>query len=203
MAIQIPRRTLLKAVPAAAGASILGFSWSRVAHAARDQVIVRIDQDIQNLDPANRIGTEEGNIIRAVFRRLIKFKPGVLEWELDAAESIEQTSDTVIDFTLKPGLMFHAGYGELTAEDVKFSYERFNPPEGEKASYSGDWEALDHVEVTGAGAVADRPARCLRCHRLPPRLRGAGRRRAHQGDRRRPLLVCRMGPQPAHRAARR
>lgn len=149
MAIQIPRRTLLKAVPAAAGASVLGFGWSRVAHAAREQVVVRIDQDIQNLDPANRIGTEEGNIISAVFRKLIKFKPGVLDWELDAAESITQVSDTVIEFTLKPGLQFHAGYGELTAEDVKFSFERFNPPEGEKAAYAADWDALDHVEVTG------------------------------------------------------
>ena len=45
--------------------------------------------------------------------------------------------------------MFQQGYGELTAEDVKFSYERFNNPAAgaEPATYAKDWGALDHVEV--------------------------------------------------------
>ena len=29
-----------------------------------------------------------------------------------------------VDFTLKQGIHFHGEYGEVTAEDVKFSYER-------------------------------------------------------------------------------
>jgi peptide/nickel transport system substrate-binding protein len=38
--------------------------------------------------------------------------------------------------------------GELTAEDVKYSYERIADPAME-SPYSGNWAALDHVEVTG------------------------------------------------------
>ena len=47
--------------------------------------------------------------------------------------------------------MFHGGYGEMTAEDVKFSYERFITPaaDGSKPAYADDWGALDKVEVTG------------------------------------------------------
>ena len=39
----------------------------------------------------------------------------------------------------------------LTAEDVKFSFERFINPRrgGKKVAYANDWAALDHVEVTG------------------------------------------------------
>ena len=47
--------------------------------------------------------------------------------------------------------MFQGGYGELTAEDVKFSFERFRTagPDGKAAAYADDWAALDKVEVTG------------------------------------------------------
>lgn len=150
MNLWLTRRRMLQG-SAAVGASTLAMGLPRAAFAQNDSVIVRVERDIQNMDPANRIGSVEGNILRAVMRRLIMFKPGVFEWELDAAESITQVDDTNIEFTLKPGIMFQQGYGELTAEDVKYSYERFNnPKEGEeKATYAADWAALDHVEVTG------------------------------------------------------
>ena len=46
--------------------------------------------------------------------------------------------------------MFTDGYGEMTAEDVKFSFERFGvtPVNGKSSPYKGDWANLDHVEVT-------------------------------------------------------
>lgn len=150
MGLSLTRRRLLQG-GAAIGASSVVAGWPGVSFAAREQLVTRIERDIQNLDPANRIGTVEGNILRAVQRRLVTFKPGSLDRELDAAETIEQVDDTTIEFTLKPGIMFQQGYGELTAEDVKYSFERFNnPPEGQApATYAKDWAALDRVEVTG------------------------------------------------------
>ena len=53
-----------------------------------------------------------------------------------------------IEFKLKEGVKFHGEYGEMTADDVKFSYERFIDPKL-NAPYKGDWEALDKVDVTG------------------------------------------------------
>jgi peptide/nickel transport system substrate-binding protein len=150
MAMNLDRRSLLLTASGAAALPILGFS-SRLAFAARDEVVVRIETDIKNLDPANRVGSIEDNIIIAVCQTLARFRPGSLEWEPDAAKTITQVSETEIAFELHPGQMFHGGYGEMTAEDVKFSFERFNAPgdAGKKAAYADDWRALDKVEVTG------------------------------------------------------
>lgn len=56
-----------------------------------------------------------------------------------------------IDFTLKEGVQFHDGYGELTAEDVKFSLERAAGllPGAEASGIATFYTALDRVEVTG------------------------------------------------------
>ena len=42
--------------------------------------------------------------------------------------------------------MWSDGFGPLTADDVKFSFERMADPKTE-SPYAGDWAALDHVEV--------------------------------------------------------
>ncbi|HVJ53545.1 MAG TPA: ABC transporter substrate-binding protein [Aliidongia sp.] len=139
------RRTLLRAAAAA--------PWllAGPARAQGDGIAVRIEQDIQTLDPAERASAIEGNVIRAVCRNLVAFKRGSFEIENDAAAEIRQVSDTAIEFTLKDGLEFTGGYGPLTADDVKFSYERFLSvgPDGRKPAYAADWAALDRIEVTG------------------------------------------------------
>ena len=65
-------------------------------------------------------------------------------------ESIKQVDEKTIEFTLKKGLKWEKDYGEVTAEDVKFSFERFNikAEGGDLPTYAKDWGALDHVEVT-------------------------------------------------------
>ena len=62
-----------------------------------------------------------------------------------------RSTTRLIEFTLKEGLKFSGDYGPLTAEDVKFSFERFIKPgpNGAKVDYADDWAALDSVEVTG------------------------------------------------------
>ncbi|MGB8841370.1 MAG: ABC transporter substrate-binding protein, partial [Aliidongia sp.] len=143
----IARRTLLRAaafLPLAA--------WPGVVRAqGRDRLIVRIERDIQSLDPAERPGAVEGNVIRALCRNLVTFRRGHFEIENDAAETIRQADPLTIEFTLKPGLRFSGDFGAMTADDVKFSYERFlvADPSGRKPAYAEDWAALDHVEVTG------------------------------------------------------
>lgn len=150
MAMNMNRRSVLQAASGIAALPLLGLG-SRVAFGADGEITVRIEKDISNLDPANRVGSVEGNIITSVCQTLARFKPGTtLEWEPEAAKTITQVSETEIAFELNPGQMFTGGHGELTAEDVKFSYERFKPgDDGKKVAYADDWAALDHVEVTG------------------------------------------------------
>jgi peptide/nickel transport system substrate-binding protein len=145
------RRQILQGGSALLAAATLGLIRPNAAFAAHDKIIVRVERDLGNLDPANRTGPLDVNILNAVMQGLIAFKPGSTEWELDAAADIKQVSDTEIDFTLRPDQTFTGGYGPLTAEDVKFSFERFITPDksGKKVDYASDWAALDHVEVTG------------------------------------------------------
>ena len=105
--------------------------------------------DVAVLDPANRISVTDGDVMRALFAGLVRMKPGdTWGWEKDLAVAIEQVDPTHITFTLRPGVPWTNGFGEVSAEDVKFSYERIADP-AFKAAYRTDWDLLDHVEVTG------------------------------------------------------
>jgi peptide/nickel transport system substrate-binding protein len=136
------------------GSSLLAtlpFSQFAAAAAGHERVVCRIDADIGSLDPGNRVGTVEDNVILAVCQTLARFDRGKLTWTNDAAKSITQISDKEFTFELNPGQMFSGGYGEMTAEDVKYSLDRFivGDKNGKKLAYADDMEALEKVEVTG------------------------------------------------------
>jgi peptide/nickel transport system substrate-binding protein len=136
------------------GASALGMAAAMGGSAlaqAKTAISVRIERDIGVLDPAYRTGPQDANVFKSVYQRLIMQKANSAEWELDAASEIKQVSPTRIDFTLKPNQMFTDNYGEMTAADVKFSYERFlgKNAEGKESPYKADWTGLTGVDVTG------------------------------------------------------
>jgi len=145
----LSRRALSRQALGLAAAAALAPSRPRAA--PRDSINVRIARDILNLDPANRTSFPESNIIKACSHRLIAPRRGTFETELDGAAALSRPNPQTIAFELKPGLVFSHGFGPLTAEDVKFSYERFATAGlgGKAASRAKDWEALDGVEVTG------------------------------------------------------
>jgi len=107
---------------------------------------VRLVRDINNLDSANVTGAVEDTIDRTVMEGLFRYNAeGKLEPQL--AESYTVSPDGLtIDFTLHKGVQWQRGYGELTTEDVKYSYERFLVTDP-KPAYADDWSALDHVEI--------------------------------------------------------
>jgi peptide/nickel transport system substrate-binding protein len=107
------------------GPAVVALPTTSVHAQPRVSIAVRTERDVEVLDPAFRSGLQDGNIIRAVFQRLYTIAPGSGELVPDAASELKQASPTVIEFTLKPGQTFTRGFGEMTAEDVKFSYERF------------------------------------------------------------------------------
>jgi hypothetical protein len=93
------RRQILQGGSALLAAATLGLIRPNAAFAAHDKITVRVERDLGNLDPANRTGPLDVNILNAVMQGLIAFKPGSTEWQLDAAADIKQVSDTEIDFT--------------------------------------------------------------------------------------------------------
>ena len=127
----------------------ISFLFTNVAVADTKEVKVRQKSDFANIDPAFWQGGADLTMIHVLFPKLIEYKSGTKwEWELSAAESIEQVDDLTIKFTLKPGLKWTGDYGEVTAEDVKYSYERYLDKKLDSPN-KGDWASLDNVEVTG------------------------------------------------------
>ena len=121
---------------------------ARVGAAKQGRVLrVRSAADLQVLDPAHRKGQPEGDILRCLFPRLIEHRTGdAWGWRLGAAAAIEQEGPTRVRFTLRPGIRFTGGFGEMTADDVKFSYERIADP-AQASEYRDDFAALARVEV--------------------------------------------------------
>jgi peptide/nickel transport system substrate-binding protein len=120
--------------------------------AAGDTLTIRLVQDIANLDPAILPATVDDAVLMTVAEGLVTFKPGTTEVVNQLAKTFEASEDGLrYDFELKEGIQFHGGYGEVTAEDVKYSFERIagltDPPI--ESTYVDDWAALEGVEVTG------------------------------------------------------
>ncbi|MHC4224463.1 MAG: ABC transporter substrate-binding protein [Planctomycetota bacterium] len=143
---QINRRDFLHQ-STLAGLTIAG-SLPDVSWAVRgDQLHIRNYVDIGSLDPPFAISGADGIISDAIFQKLLQFKTdGTWGTELDAAEYFEAIDDTHYAFRLKPGQIFSNGFGEMTADDVKFSFERIIEP-GMNAINAPDMGTLSHVEV--------------------------------------------------------
>jgi peptide/nickel transport system substrate-binding protein len=122
----------------------------RALSAGGDTLKLRSLRDIQVLDPAFMIGATEIDIQHACLGSLAIFQPGeTLSWRPSPfVEKIEQVDDLHIAFELKPGIQWSGGFGELTAEDVKFSYERIADPKLD-SPWKQKWSALKEVQVTG------------------------------------------------------
>ena len=129
------------------GLTALVFLSGSINIAKSAELNVRLDSDFTTLDPAFWQSGADYTMINVLFPKLIEFKSGSdWEYELQAAESIEQVDELTIKFKLKPGLMWTGDYGEVTTEDVKYSYERYIDPELD-SPIIGDWLPLKEVEI--------------------------------------------------------
>jgi peptide/nickel transport system substrate-binding protein len=145
--ISLSRRLLIRS--ALGGAAVA--SLPRIARAQQGGVLrIRSERDLQILDPGWMIGGLEIDLQYACLASLAAYslKDGQLGWvPSDFVERIEITDDPKrIEFTLKPGILWSGDNGELTTEDVKFSYDRIADPKNE-APWKDKWKPLDHVEI--------------------------------------------------------
>jgi len=140
-------RTPARSLPALVAAAWLGiFSGDALAE---DKKIVRLawTGDPTTMDPAIWGTYPDQYLMDNVYPRLAKPAPGRDgKFELDLASSVDFSDPLAIEFELKPGRMWNGGHGEVTAEDVKFTYERFLSPEMRDLTA---FAALKEVEVTG------------------------------------------------------
>src|SRR4030043_127183 len=111
--------------------------------------------DIRSLDPHYGTTTIDYACIDPMFNGLVRFKPEDInpeKIEPDLAERWEHSKDGLVwTFYLRKGVKFHKGYGELTAEDVKFSLEK--AANKATSGFAGDYAALSKVEAVDKYAV--------------------------------------------------
>ena len=146
----VGRRNFLKGATALGAASMLPMGWASRAMAQEDGVLrIRSYGDLSTMDPAHSVGVVDENIHASVYNKLIQYTPGTeWGWQMDAATMIEQVDPTHIKFALRDDIGFTNGHGAMTAEDVKFSFERIVADATESPN-KPDMGPLSHVEVTG------------------------------------------------------
>ena len=146
--VSIPRREFLQRASALGVAAGVGVGFSGNVWAEGSTLKSRTYADMRSLDPAYSQGVVDEEIQGPIYSKLIQYKPGSeWGWQLDAAAMIEQIDSTHIKFALRDDMGFTGGFGAMTAEDVKYSFERIID-ENIKSTNKPDWGPLDHVEVT-------------------------------------------------------
>ena len=84
-----------------------------------------INSTMTTLDPVKSTGTASGTVIQQVFDPLFNYPNAEVNVENLIAKSHEVSDDqTTYTFKLKEGVKFHGDHGEVTAEDVVYSWRR-------------------------------------------------------------------------------
>lgn len=124
------------------------------ARAQEEQVItVGIAADVRSLDPARINFASEYQVGVNLYSGLVRLKTGTGTIEPDLASRWEISPDgKIYTFYLRNGVQFHKGFGEVTADDVVFTFRRHMDP-ATKSVYSGDFEVVKSVEAVNRYTV--------------------------------------------------
>ncbi len=134
-----------KFMQAAAFAGTAGFTglYPGISFAMEGkELVVRFNRDADSLDPGFYVGGHPNNDINWCCMPALAHYSDAGWTPSPFVESLNVVDATNIDFTLKKGLMWSNGYGELTSEDVAYSYDRMKTSE-----WKGDYSAYDRVDI--------------------------------------------------------
>jgi len=161
------RRDLLRA-GVAAGATlsaetVLAPRPLRAQQPKRGGILRVRGYDPPHFDPHQTLNFETNTTLSFVYNKLVRHKvgagvtPGTFAIEPDLAERWEEPDDTTVVFHLRRGVRWHnkppVNGRELTADDVKFTYDRFLAEKGiRSASCSTPWIGWRPWTVTPCGS---------------------------------------------------
>jgi ABC-type transport system substrate-binding protein len=110
-------------------AAALTVSFAGTAVMAEEKVLRWNNGDWKSMDPAYVTGVLESYVVMNIYAALVQWAPGTTDIVPDLAASWDISPDGLsYTFHLRKGVQFHKGYGEVTAEDVKYSYDRILDP---------------------------------------------------------------------------
>lgn len=115
---------------------------------------VRLPEFGTGFDPARLGIIMDFPVANNVFNALLKFKPGTTELTPDLATAMPTLSDDHLTytFTLRQGVKWHKGYGELTSADVKFTFDRIKDP-ATKARNASQYAVISSIETPDNNTV--------------------------------------------------
>lgn len=122
---------------------------------AQEKVLrVRIGSDMTGLDPAKLFNIENQTISNHIYNGLVRYEyeksGGIVP---DLAERWDLSGDgKTYTFHLRKGVKWHKGYGELSADDVKFSYDRVLDP-ATASRYKGEFKLVETIEAVDPHTV--------------------------------------------------
>lgn len=166
------RREFLRLSAAALGAAALPAQWACTTERSGRRILhATLYASPHTTDPAFGLGVADAAVHGLLYSGLTRYRTDGPDWgwQLEAARRIETLDPTHIAFELEQGWTFSGGFGEITAEDVRFSLERVVDPamgSPERAA----WGPLRRVEVTGRHSgviVLDEPFPALHMVALP------------------------------------
>lgn len=115
----------------------------------KEKVLVIGDSnDILTLDPAMMKQNPDWPIATAIYSGLVSYKPGyTAEVQPDLAEKWDVSEDGLVwTFYLRKGVQWHRGFGEVTAKDVVWTYERIKD-EALGSAYRPDLSLINTIEA--------------------------------------------------------
>jgi peptide/nickel transport system substrate-binding protein len=116
------------------------------AQAQEKTLTVRFYDDPAGFDPATVFRIENENIAFNLFSGLTTYDGETGKIIPDLAESWETKDNITWTFKLRRGVKWHKGYGELTAADVIYSFNRVRDP-ATASPYASELSNLDTIEA--------------------------------------------------------
>jgi len=116
--------------------------------------------DIKQLDPIQIGSAAEHFVAVNIYSNLVRYRTGSGEIEPDLAERWDVSEDGLVyTFYLRRGVKWHKGYGEFTAEDVKFTIERHQDPNVGSlfATHYADVSRVDALDKYTVRIILSRP----------------------------------------------
>jgi len=95
-----------------------------------ESLTIRYRGDITRLDPQFQSSLHDYGVADNIYSQLVRYVGGTSDVVGDLAERWEVSEDgRTYTFYLREGVQWHRGYGEVTAHDVKWTYDRMIAPD--------------------------------------------------------------------------
>ncbi len=147
---QINRRQFIRWTAAGVGAIAFLDSGGKGYGKDPEQILrVQLPSSLNSVDPAFEISAgDEGKVSILVSNALLRYAEGKdfkLKPDLATSWTVSE-GGKVYTFKLREKVKWHKGYGEFTAEDVKYSYERIMNPET-RSPNAGSFRGVEKIDV--------------------------------------------------------